>query len=280
MVVVLSIPCVSVKQKTNVFEYNPQMIIFQIVFLFILGVAVGMVVNYLSDVLPWRRRLVKPFCLNCQTALRYQNYFIYPRRCPECGQSRASRTWIVDLLFGIITVSLWFYHPLKLGFWGGLLVIGYFGVVTIIDLEHRLILHPVSIFGAGLGLVVGIYLHGFRVTILGGMVGFASMLVLYLLGDLMIRLMARVRGEVIDDVALGFGDVSLSGVLGLMLGFPGIVLGLFLARLLGGVVSLVYLVSMLVLRKYQMFSALPYGPFLIAGAILLLFFRDVLARLV
>ena len=37
-----------------------------------------------------------------------------------------------------------------------------------------------------------------------------------------------------EDVALGFGDVHLSGILGLLLGWPGITGGLFVAIILGG----------------------------------------------
>ena len=127
-----------------------------ILFLFIFGGLVGMFVNYMADVLPWRRKFVKPFCLNCQANFSWLNYFIIPRKCSSCGQIRLPRTWLVEILYGLITVGLLYYHPVRLGFLGGLFVIGYFGVVVIIDIEHRLILHPVSIFGAVSGLVIAI----------------------------------------------------------------------------------------------------------------------------
>jgi prepilin signal peptidase PulO-like enzyme (type II secretory pathway) len=80
--------------------------------------------------------------------------------------------------------------------------------------------------------------------------------------------------------ALGFGDVNLSGVLGLILGWPLILPTLFLSILIGGVVSLVYMLTMLAFRRYQLLMAIPYGPFLVSGAVLLIFFRDsVLSRL-
>jgi leader peptidase (prepilin peptidase)/N-methyltransferase len=94
---------------------------------------------------------------------------------------------------------------------------------------------------------------------------------LYYLGDLFARWMARMRGKVLDEVALGFGDVMLSGVLGLILGWPGIVAGLVLAILLGGVVSMVYIVYRMIRHSYQPFIAIPYAPFLIIGTILLLY---------
>jgi leader peptidase (prepilin peptidase) / N-methyltransferase len=94
------------------------------------------------------------------------------------------------------------------------------------------------------------------------------------------KMVARKRGQMIDDVALGFGDVNLSGVLGLMLGWPLILVGLVVAVLIGGVVSLVYILIKLITRKYHAFMALPYGPFLITGAIVLIYFRDLVLKLI
>ena len=106
------------------------------------------------------------------------------------------------------------------------------------------------------------------------MIRFAKALLLTVpLGVLLALGLARWRGESGEEEALGFGDVNLSGVLGLMLGWPVIVLGLVLAILLGGAVSLVYLLLMLVLRRYRRYAAIPYGPFLVAGAVILIFFR-------
>lgn len=184
------------------------------------------------------------------------------------------RTWIVELVAILTTTWLWISPPPALGFPLGLILLIYFGVVVVIDLEHRLILHPVSIAGAIMGLFVGVRLHGWLFTLLGGLAGFAVMLSLYMLGNLFGRLLARKRGETFDEEALGFGDVNLSGVLGLVLGWPGILLGLVLAILAGGLVSFVYLLVMVLAKRYRAFVAIPYGPFLISGAVLLLYFRD------
>jgi leader peptidase (prepilin peptidase)/N-methyltransferase len=153
----------------------------------------------------------------------------------------------------------------------------YFGVVVVIDLEYKLIMHPVSLVGVALGLYIGVLSNGFTVTIIGGLVGFGVMWLLYVLGELILRWISQRRGQSSEEVALGFGDVNLSGVLGLMLGWPGILVGLTWAILLGGIVSMVYLVIMLILRRYQLFSALPYGPFLVAGAFLVIFLGDTIS---
>jgi prepilin signal peptidase PulO-like enzyme (type II secretory pathway) len=170
--------------------------------------------------------------------------------------------WIVEIFFIVASVFLSFSPPIHIGYWLGMIVLAYFGVVVLIDLEYRLIMHPVSIFGAVLGLLVGYLRVGLLRTIEGGVSGFVIMWLIYLLGVLIIKLINRRRGRAVNDVALGFGDVNLSGVLGLMLGWPLILVGLVVAVLIGGLVSLIYILVMLVTRKYQAFAALPYGPFL------------------
>ena len=131
-------------------------------------------------------------------------------------------------------------------------------------------------YWAVLGLGVGWYLHGLVETLAGAAVGFSLMLGMYYIGVLFSRWLSRRRGETITEEALGFGDVNLSGILGLILGWPGILAGLTIAILLGGAVSLLYLLFMLTTRRYKMFTAIPYGPFLVMSAISLLFFKDYL----
>jgi leader peptidase (prepilin peptidase)/N-methyltransferase len=171
----------------------------------------------------------------------------------------------------MVAVSLYTWiTPNRIGYWLGLLLFTYFGLVVVIDLEHRLILHNTSIVGALIGFGIGVQLHGVRAALLGGLAGYGIMLVLYLLGDVFVKYMSRRRGEAIDEVALGFGDVNLAGIVGLLLGWPGIILGLLFTILAGGVASLIVIAVMLIRRKYHAFSAIPYGPFLILSIILLL----------
>ncbi|GAB4581133.1 MAG: hypothetical protein Fur0022_38800 [Anaerolineales bacterium] len=181
---------------------------------------------------------------------------------------------MVEIL-GILT-ALWLWNSAeaqqRLGVVLGALVLIYFAVIVVIDYEHRLILHLTSWFGVGLGLLVGTILSGFVDTLMGGAVGYGMMYLLYYLGGVFTKWMARLRGQKIDEVALGFGDVNLTGVLGLMVGWPNIVIALFLSVLTAGAIGGLLLVSKLISRKYRSFmTAMPYGPFLILGAFLMLF---------
>lgn len=201
-----------------------------------------------------------------------KNYFIWPRRCPHCGRARTWRVWFIELLFIAAAVAIWISPPTRLNFLIAMLLLVYFGVVCVIDIEHRLILHPVSLAGGVIGFTIGLWLHGFWFTILGGIAGFGIMLLLYILGAGFVRVLARLRGEAASEEALGFGDVNLSGVLGFLLGWPGILAGLILTILLAGLVSFGYLLLMLVKGKYRSSLAIPYGPFLVSSAVILLYF--------
>jgi leader peptidase (prepilin peptidase)/N-methyltransferase len=243
----------------------------------IIGWIAGVLINYITDVMPSKRRLVNPFCSNCEKPQPLINYIFWPRKCPHCKNTRSRRTWLVELLAILITLWLWRQPNLVFGFWLSMALVIYFGVVVIIDLEHHLIMHPVSIVGVVLGLLVGIPKNGILDTALGGLAGFGAMLLLYLFGALFARYVVRRSQANFDDEALGFGDVILGGVLGLMLGWPVILVGLFLAILLAGAISLIYLIAAVLTRKYRSFTFIPYGPFMIAGASALIFFGQYFA---
>ena len=71
---------------------------------------------------------------------------------------------------------------------------------------------------------------------------------------------------------MGFGDVNLSGVLGLLLGWPGIILGLTLAFLLAGFGSTIVIARLVSQRRFNAFGTfIPYGPYLVLAAALLMF---------
>lgn len=253
-----------------------------------------MLVNYLSDVLPKERRLAQPTCDQCGENFSTINYLVWPRVCTNCHRPRGSRTWIVEIVFAIAGAWLGHNAPPGLGFGLSTAVLAYFLLVIVIDVEHRLILHPVSLIGVGLGLVVGVHLHGWSETLTGGIAGFAIMFVLYLAGIVLVRFWVRWQettridkntkqdnvegaGSLSNEEpieALGFGDVTLCGVIGLMLGWPGIMLGIMLTIVLGGVGGLLALLTALARGRYNATLAIPYGPFLAGSALLLLLFSE------
>ncbi len=250
----------------------------------VLGWLAGLFINYVSDVLPVTHRFSHAACSQCQTPFSVIDYATL-RSCRQCGRKRSLRTWLVQVLAVVAFVYFWLFPSERLGIPLGMLVLIYFGIITVIDLEYRLILHRTSLVGALLGVVVGTFIYTRKYSLLGslgqsllgGVIGFGIMFLLYQLGVLVARIRARkmqAAGQATDEEeALGGGDVYLAGVLGLMLG-PAIINALVYGVLLGGLVSLVFIVALLIRRRYAgnvLMTFIPYGPYFIVSAFYLLF---------
>jgi prepilin signal peptidase PulO-like enzyme (type II secretory pathway) len=101
---------------------------------------------------------------------------------------------------------------------------------------------------------------------------------IFLLAELYSRLVKRWRGQPLEEVAFGGGDVNLAGVVGLAVAWPGVVLSLLIAVVAGGAYSLAYIIVQVARGRYSPHSAMPYGPFLVLGGLLIYFVgRDLAA---
>jgi prepilin signal peptidase PulO-like enzyme (type II secretory pathway) len=69
---------------------------------------------------------------------------------------------------------------------------------------------------------------------------------------------------------MGGGDIKLAFVLGLILGFPNIILALYLAFLTGGASGII----LILWKKNLKDASLPFAPFLIAGTLICLFWGN------
>lgn len=219
----------------------------------IIGFGLGGLVCYLADVLPTQRRLAKPVWLPFSFA-KFFDYLKLPRNAA------------VLFLLTLLAVLLFVFPVNAFPGYQLLLVGAYFALVIVIDIEHRLVLHMVSLGGALLLGAIGLQWVGFTRVLLGGAAGFGIMLALYLLGDWLGRLLARLRGRAWQDTALGFGDVTISGVIGVLLGWPSVLSALFFGVLFAGAFSLLYLIWAMAQRSYTPMMSIAYAPFLCLGA--------------
>lgn len=225
-----------------------------------LSILGGVVVNYLCDRLPWERSLGAPRCHHCGKP-RSWNDFLLMRACPHCNRKVGFRNYIVLLVslalsFVLINYGIWHF-----------LILEYFLLVAVMDIEHRVILHPVSIAGVILAIVSGVQMHGWLSTLFGGVLGGGLMGIFYLLGLYYGRWVAkRNKLEQVEE-GLGFGDVTLSLILGLILGGTSILQGLTLGIFLAGIFGLGYL---FLRRESAAQATIPYAPFLLLGAAIIL----------
>lgn len=248
----------------------------------LLGLILGVFVNHMADLLPRRESLWRaPLCPVCQRPRSLWQwsaliaYLTGHWRCAVCGGSWRVRHLLAELASALLFAHLWArYGP---GVQLALLTLYtlVFLLVFLIDLEHRLILNVV-IYPAILLAVIGSFLRpdlSARLVLVGGLVGYALVFLIYLGGPLFVRFWSRLRGRTTQEVPFGFGDVNLALFIGLVVGFPAVIFALVLGILFGGIGALtVLLVRAVGQGRYHELTPIPYGPFLIAGGMIMMFF--------
>ncbi len=230
---------------------------------FLLGVLVGAVVNQLGSDLPARRSPRLPRCPYCGNErpwwqwLGVLAYVVGRSDCPSCGSQLRLRRPLIEIGLGVVYGYLWmaFGPSPTLLFYALYSVV--LALVLITDLEHRLILNVVTYPAVGLGIVGSFFVPG--VTWWSALIGGAIGLLFFLL--------AAVIGHTLFGAgALGGGDVKLAAFVGVVTGYPLVIEAILLTILIGAAISL----ALVVTGVRGLRDHVPYGPFLVAGAMVTL----------
>jgi len=130
-------------------------------------------------------------------------------------------------------------------------------LLTVVDIAVKRLPNPFTLPSYLIGLVLlggAAFLGGHPARLAHAVVGLAVLWTLYALQHLL------------APGAIGWGDVKLAGVLGLYLGWLGASawwLGVLAAFVIGGV----YATGVLLTRRGSRGSEIPFGPFMLAGAL-------------
>lgn len=273
----------------------------EVIAIIVAGWLAGVLVNALADDLPYRRSPGTPTYPDGtpRPLLAWSGVlaFLLNLRQPDPVHPDPSRerhyddkprlSWrypLTELLtIGLMLLTLYAtqtmpdFSAAQLIFW--LIYMAIFALIIIVDMEHKLILFVVIIPSALLALADAILLPvpgpGLSSALLGGVVGFVIFYVLYQGGFLFTYLMGRARGQKINTVAFGYGDVMMITLSGLILGLPFTVLAMFLTVFIGAFGALAYLaLKALFSGRYSAFTALPYGPYIVIATIIMLLFGE------
>ncbi len=248
--------------------------------IFVFGSCVGSFLNVCIWRIPREESLIKPgsHCPKCNTHIAwYDNVpiisFIALRgRCRHCGEPISIRYMLVEALTGALFVLLYIKFSLTIAFAIYCALVASFIALTFIDLDHYIIPNRITFGGMAVGLVLSFtakYIPGDRFVVtntleaIAGGVLFAG--ILYLLDQLSL-LVFKKRG-------MGGGDVKLAVVIGLFVGAKLIFPVIFVASVVGSVIGIVVLLVRRT-RESDPSHYIPFGPYLVLGTIIVLFFYD------
>lgn len=204
-------------------------------------------------------------CLHCQARLPvgWRGWLAVDNRCRACRRPLGRHAWVYVAATGVGFAALGWRLPLRdasdvvlLSAWCLLTAVGV--VLAGIDLSCKRL--PAPIIGgiaAAIGLLVGVAAFVDRDLAVAIRAGVASAA----LGGMYLVL------ALIGGGRLGMGDVRLAALLGVPLGASGVstaVAGAVLPHLL----ALPVLVVLLAMRRVDRRTEIPFGPYLIAGALL------------
>lgn len=246
---------------------------------FVLGCMIGSFLNVCICRLPEGESVVRPRsrCPKCGNPISwYDNipiisWLILGAKCRHCAEVISWQYPLVEAVTGVLFFCVYWRFGLALATPVYMVLVAGLIIVTFIDFATWTIPSQVTYPGIALGIVcslIGMYYpaSGFICqdvfhSLIGVAVGGA---VLYLL-DRVALLIAKKRG-------MGFGDVLLLAMLGGFMGWQSIPLILMAASLGGSTIGLTALVLGRLQRAEGGGHYLPFGPYLVAGGLLFLFF--------
>ena len=246
-------------------------------FSFVLGTICGSFLNCVIYRLEVSKSFLKgrSYCPHCKHILDWRDlipifsFFILRGKCRYCHKPISLQYPLVELATGLLFVfTTYNLQPitynlkilLNLGY--QLLVVSCLVIIFVYDLKHYIIpdkvIYPAIIFA----LIFNFFTHqkfggGFNNTILSAFGAAAFFLTIVLIS----------RGK-----WMRIGDIKLAFLMGLFLGWPKILVALFFAFFTGAIIG----IGLILAKKKKLKSEVPFGPFLVTGTFIALFWGQVL----
>jgi leader peptidase (prepilin peptidase) / N-methyltransferase len=227
------------------------------------GLLLGSFLNVVIWRVPRHESIVKPrsHCPACDTQLTTRDniplvsWLMLRGRCRHCGNPISIRYPLIELLTAVLFAAVGARYADTWALPAFLVLTGALIAISAIDIEHFIIPNRI-VYPVGIASVILLALAAliqddwstFLRSILAALAAFTFFFVLHLVSP---------RG-------MGFGDVRLSFVLGLFLGWlgwPELIGGLFAGFFLGAVIGIL----LIVLGGRDRRQHIPFGPFLAAG---------------
>ena len=247
----------------------------------ILGASIGSFLNVVVYRLPAGLSLTQPpsRCPKCMTRLRKREnvpivgWLMLRGQCAHCGTDISMRYPIVEMITALLFLSIFLVFGFSLQTLGYWTFISFLLALALIDMDTLTLDSRLMKSGLILGLAfqttIAAALTG---TLAGTIQGFVWAIAGAVLGLWGLDLLTWIGRFFFGPNAMGGGDAKLLAVIGAWVGIKLMVLSCFLACAVGSVFGLIA-IALKVLKRGNPF---PFGPFLALGAILSVFYGDLI----
>lgn len=253
-----------------------------LLFVFILGLFVGSFLNVLADRLPREESVIKgrSHCEKCKKNLEWYDLiplfsFLQLRgKCRYCRSPLSFYYPVVELVAGVMFVLVFLfvnqgssmYHVLSIKYIWELLyylfIVSSLIVIFFADLKYGII--PDKIVFPAIAITFFYFIINHSSLIINNLLSALGACLFFLF----LFLITKGRG-------MGFGDVKFAFLMGLILGFPNIIIALYAAFLTGAAVGIILILWK---RKKAFGTAIPFGPFLAIGTLAAVFFGNLVTQ--
>jgi leader peptidase (prepilin peptidase)/N-methyltransferase len=240
---------------------------------FIFGLLFGSFLNVCIARLPREESIVWPAsrCPKCLTPIKFYDniplvsFLALRGRCRACKEPISLKYPAVELFTGLATAlfaAKWHANP----GWAAAAILSAYVliVISVVDFETMLISDAFSLalFLLGLaGSYFNPYFSGGWLERLGSALGGAAAGAGFIWG------LAALGKAIYKKDAVGEGDIFLMGAIGALGGWQGVLSGVVMASFFGSV----YGIALIVSKRADRMSHMPFGPFLAAGAMINLY---------
>lgn len=241
--------------------------------LFIIGSVFGSFYFVVGTRLPKNESIVAPrsHCDECGHTLEWYelipvlSYIIQLGKCRKCRKKIPFTYCLIEIITGFLFALAYYLYGFSYEFFAILIIFSLLILIFITDFKYMIILDSPLVISSILILGMKWYYFGFKVFLLSlasGILIFLLMFGIKKLGDIVFK-----------RESLGGGDIKLSFVIGIILGFK---LGLT-TLILSSFLAFPYAFAVVNLGKEK---ELPFGPFLVSALTVVFMFMDKFADLI
>lgn len=225
------------------------------IFIFlILGLIIGSFLNVVIFRIDDLKSIIntRSHCQNCKKIIAWYDmipflsFFILRARCRNCGEKISVQYPLVEGFTGLLFLFLYLMFGLGWGLIFYLIIFSILLVIFVYDLKTQTVPEIIVWLAVIISLLGGAHFGGFTFlnALLGGIVGGGFLWLLVYFSK---------------EKWMGWGDVKIGLILGLLTGYPSAIFALFFAFILGSVVGL----ALIFFQKKTLKTAIPFAPFLI-----------------